>query len=131
MPDVLPSFTKGYMVQYACRSAINSQVVAFKRDFFFDSAGPFLCPILDIPMGVEDSDVHHLPPNDFHVLVHRWLEARGRTYEDIELNEPVRIRTARFADPMERADWADFHQANAKLVVISRTAHRLLGRSAA
>lgn len=118
--------TNASKAKFAFRRAIDTQVIAVKRDTF----GPYdvlTCPITGEPMSWDTAHVDHEPPLTFAALLAEYCELRGVDLDTLELFEP-RSGIGKILPIAIEQDWAAWHEARAKLRVISAEANIKLVR---
>lgn len=102
----------------ACRRAIDPQVYAFKLAAF-DGRLHVQCPILNRLVVFTEAHVDHEPPSTFEFLVGSFFQ--GPTPE-VEGGKDGSM-TYRLVDRELEAEWIRWHQANARLRVVSAEAN--------
>jgi hypothetical protein len=87
------------------------------------------CPVANTEMTISTSDVDHAPPNTFAILVEKWLAVMRSGFELIEIEHQSGYgQRSRFVETWMEPDWAEYHEWNARLRVVSRLANRSLLR---
>jgi hypothetical protein len=115
-------------VMSICRSVIIPQIQDF-RNFFWNGKTIAICPISGESIGPSSSDVDHIPPDTFVSLVERWLSSIQMEPEEIEIMYKRGYESrSEFMEDWLEPDWAEFHQCNAKLRVVSIQANRSILR---
>jgi hypothetical protein len=110
-------------VFHALRHAVADQVIAFQRAAFAKAAPP-VCPYANAVLSVSTAHVDHAPPETFFALATRWMAENGLSITTVPLVDNADnqwVRTMR--DEGQRRSWSIFHQANARLRIISRGAN--------
>lgn len=106
----------------ALRREIEEQITSF-RDMRF-SQGPVVCPYLGVELTPAGSHVDHMPPNTFMRIAEEWMQARGLSYEQIEITPPRDNQlVTRMTNPGQKSEWAEFHRTRASLRIISPLAN--------
>lgn len=118
--------TNATKAKFAFRRAIDTQVIAVKKDAF-DTVSRLYCPITGEPMLWETAHVDHEPPLTFAALLAEYCALRGVDLDTLELYEP-RSGIGKLLSPAMEADWAAWHKERAILRVISAEANMKLVR---
>lgn len=114
--------------QDACRTAVVSQVQAFRREQFGPLGDRYVpCAITGELVGWNDAHIDHHEPR-FEQLVIDFLRRVGWNYRTILLKGyGDGERWKAFADPVHAEQFAEYHREHARLRVTTRAAN--LGRS--
>jgi hypothetical protein len=115
-------------VMSVCRSIVDPQIAAFRGEFWSVRTAAH-CPVANTEMTISTSDVDHAPPNTFAILVEKWLAVMRSGFELIEIEHQSGYgQRSRFVETWLEPDWAEYHEWNARLRVVSRLANRSLLR---
>jgi len=109
-------------VTAALRRAIDDQILEFRNQAL--SEGPVLCPVYNIPLTTNNSEVDHAAPLTFKRLSELLVDMFGG-WDAIEL-QPERdgVLGDKLADWKVEWQWQDFHMARANLRLVSRAANQ-------
>jgi hypothetical protein len=121
-------------VKRAMRFDIAHQIIEFKEGKFLlkgDQEGCLVCPVLKVPVDKWTCEVHHESPT-FDELVARFIDEHfGGNFDLVTVADLGNLQTGiRLADDAVRKSWQEFHQANARLVIMSAEGHKIHERSA-
>lgn len=108
----------------ACRVAIEPDIQAFKASAFA-GGGLVVCPYTGEKLAFVGAHVDHKAPATFQALVDRFIELNAIDLAGVAIKGKAQDNTYQdtFDDKdMERA-WVAFHNTNAVLQVVSRTAN--------
>jgi len=110
-------------VLQAMRHAVAEQIIDCRNAFFKRHSSP-RCPYTGEPLTGNNAHVDHVPPDTFAELAARWLSRQGYRHDDVVLvpnadNQHV----CEMCDPSQLLSWRGFHESQAKLRVISKTAN--------
>jgi hypothetical protein len=110
-------------VFHALRNAVADQVIAFQRAAFANVAPP-VCPYTNVVLCDSTAHVDHAPPETFFALATRWMAENDLSIMTIALVDNADNQWVRaMRDECQRRSWSIFHQANARLRIISRGAN--------
>ncbi len=102
----------------ALRREVDYQIIGFRDSEF--RKGLVRCPFLDVPLSPSDCHVDHVPPSSFMRLAEEWLRAEGIRLEDLHITSPGDNQiVTRLTDEKQQKSWAEYHQKNAKLRILS------------
>jgi hypothetical protein len=106
----------------ALRRAIEPSILRFRDEQF--ASGPIICPFLSVGLSPSTSHVDHVSPDTFLVLAERWLSISCFVISDIHITPPQDNQlVAMMTDETQLADWVAYHDANARLRIISSLAN--------
>jgi hypothetical protein len=106
----------------ALRRAIEPTILRFRDEQF--AFGPMLCPFLSVGLSPSSCHVDHVSPDTFLVLTERWLSTSCLTISDIYITPPQDNQlVAKMTDETQRAGWVAYHDAHARLRIISPLAN--------
>ena len=103
----------------ACRNAIQEQVRAFKNQFFAQGE-KFECPINREVITYDNAHVDHEYPNTFDQIVHNFIKEKNIDVDSVAIEGEI---AKKFKDKKLEEEFAEYHKANAKLRVISKSAN--------
>ncbi len=110
-------------VFHAMRHAVAEQVIAFQRAALSCATRP-ICPYTQEVLTITTSHVDHTPPDTFFALATRWMQENDFSISDIPLVDNADNQWVRsMRDPDQETSWSGFHQAHARLRIISRPAN--------
>ena len=103
----------------ACRNAIEDQVREFK-DRFFEQDGEFECSVTRECLTYKNAHVDHEYPKTFDQIVYDFIKE-----ENIDVNSVIieGELVKKLKDKRLEEEFAEYHKANAKLRVISKSAN--------
>lgn len=108
---------KHHDLKRACRDAIIPFTKKVRDDYFWNNE-VFICPILNIEVGINETHVDHAPPNTFIVIFNEWLKTIQP--DKIKLKGFADNQTrVEFADDIEKIKWIDYHNYRANLRLTS------------
>ncbi len=106
----------------ALRRAIEPTILRFRDEQF--ASGPMICPFLSVGLSPSNCHVDHVSPDTFLVLTERWLSTSCLTISDIYITPPQDNQlVAKMTDEAQRAGWVAYHDAHARLRIISPLAN--------
>lgn len=104
----------------AFRRAVADQVLAFKNAAF--SVGSTVaCAVTSLRVSADEVHIDHFDP-DFNDLALGYVLARGG-WDAFAVERGDGVIGARLADDEQELDWANYHQAHARLQVVSKIAN--------
>lgn len=121
----LKNETKLQKFKKACRVAVSSIVIDFKKDFFARFGESSTCPITGETMtSRHNSHVDHSYPNSFNQIIQDFIEAKALDVDKIELltSRDGRIGSKMMDKTLEQ-QFVEFHNQRAKLRIISKLAN--------
>lgn len=113
----------------AARRAVAIQMIAFRDAWFEQYAGPdgkVTCSITGERYSKAEVDVDHIAPQTFASILHAYIEERGIDLTHICYVQGDGVMLAMFADSKLTQDFARYHEARARLRVISQIANRII-----
>lgn len=113
----------------ACRSAVVSQIQAFKSAQFEDRNVLF-CPITEEPITPDTCHVDHAPPNTFRYIVDSFIGHEGIRVERVKYTDGDGHTACRFVEGDMHEAFAEWHRERAQLRVVSKRANLSLLRRA-
>lgn len=119
-------FTHASKAKFAFRRAIDDQVLLIKKEAFHET-GSIICLVTGEMIIWETAHVDHEPPLTFASLLTEYCTLRGIDLDTIELYES-KSGIGKLLPPDIERDWAEWHQAHARLRVISADANVRLVR---
>lgn len=113
-------------VSRAFRRAVQQDIQLSKECFFL--SGNVVCPVTGAPLTKLNSQVDHVAPMTFQVIVMTYLAARDLHHADIRL-EPINGMAAEYvlASAGIAEDFRQYHARVACLDVLSIQAHNNIG----
>lgn len=109
----------------AARRVIEDQIISFRDGSFLlaDSTGKIPCVLTLELIDKNNSHVDHIPPNSFDKIVLDFIRINSINVDLVEFIEPPTGIGRVFVDEEIKNSFADYHQANAQLRVVSPTAN--------
>lgn len=103
----------------ALRRAIAPQIIEFQANAF--EANPVhKCALTGEDVTTSSYHVDHEPPNTFHTLVDLWLVLEGIELLAVEITPPEDNQiVTEITNDRQKDSWQTFHQANARLRLLS------------
>ena len=119
--------TKSNKVRFvaACRTAVEASVIRVKKKFFNSGNPPSSCPYTGELLTWDNSHVDHAVPYTFKYLVEAFIAANGIDVESVRIHGDGvdNAIVDRLVDKVLEKKWIVYHDANARLRVISRKAN--------
>ena len=112
----------------AARAAVSADIVNYRYQWFAahgDKDGFITCEVSGERITIYQSDVDHEPPITFDSIVMNFIDANAIDVSSapIALTQDGKFGDY-FTDSLFEAKWVEYHNARAKLRVISKTANR-------
>jgi hypothetical protein len=118
--------TKLQLFRQACRHAVADDIIEFRHRAFdtANDAGQLRCPVLDIPMTLQETHVDHEPPRTFDQLVQEFIQRERIEVDAVALTGlgDGELRKGLANSELEER-WREFHRTNARLRVVSTKAN--------
>jgi Protein of unknown function (DUF3223) len=106
----------------ALRVAVIQQILDFKNKTL--ASGMQHCEITGLRLTSDNCAVDHIAPDTFDKIVDEWLVVEGISLEAIGISPSRDLQYNRsMTNPVQLASWLRYHQANAKLRLLSREGH--------
>lgn len=123
--ECLTATTHNQKFNNALRTAIESDILAFKQEFFDNSIGTVYCPYTHEVLHFVGAHVDHKAPFTFKNLVSIFVNKFGIDIDKVVINEASADNTYQdtLADKELEARWIEFHRQHARLQVVSKTAN--------
>lgn len=105
----------------ACRAAIAHVTINFRLSHFRDHAQDdvICCPVTGDMISIYESHVDHEPPNTFDVIVNEFIGIIKEIRPEMLTDHGDGIEGNYLVDEALKQQWISFHNARAKLRVIS------------
>lgn len=108
----------------AAREAVSPFVIDFKQRYLMETVDP-VCPYTGEALTFDNAHVDHQPPNTFDTLLQQFISLHGIDIHAVAIGGHMQdnVTNMWFEDMEVAGDWVVFHNANANLRVISKTAN--------